>query len=265
MKNVVQQVQHVDALPPLPDSFVKIQQVANNPSSSFKEIANIIQKDPLLTANILKFANSPLYGFKEPINSVQQAISLFGISTIVGFTMNQTISNTLNVNFSPYKIGANTFLEIVTMQNAIAYRWQEGLNRENTDIMLAASFLMEIGSLLIADYITKEDLESPFHEALNSERDLTEIEIELCGRNHLLISADMFEVWGLDPKISKAIRSSATHESLDEVSARLAVISTAINLKEQLSDHSIQAAVELAERFGLDGREFQKIIEQIRE
>ncbi|MDD5051272.1 MAG: HDOD domain-containing protein [Sulfuricurvum sp.] len=264
-----QNIQNITALPPIPDSLLEIQHISNDPYSSLKDLANVIQKDPMLTANILKLANAPIYGLEEHVNTIQQAISLFGISSIVGFAMVHAIESTLNVDFLPYKINSAKFLEIANMQNALAFHWKDGLDNAKTNIFLTASFLMSVGSLLISDYIIKENLTQKFQSALSENNTLDEIETEICGFSHKMISAAMFEVWDFDQRIVQAIRQStfagASQEAIDIVSSRLAVISAAVNLKEQLSENSIASAIELASNLGLDAQEFKNIIERISE
>jgi len=50
-----------DDLPSLPDRFVKIQNVAQDPDSGAEDLAEVIRSDQATTAMILKFANSPAY------------------------------------------------------------------------------------------------------------------------------------------------------------------------------------------------------------
>lgn len=268
MDNIAERVQHVSALPPMPDSIIKIQEISSDPLSSLRDLAAIIQDDPMLTADILKLANSPIYALKEHVNTVHQAISMFGISSIVGFAMAYAIEQTLSVDLSPYDITPEEFLKVAQTQNAIAFHWLEGLDSSNANILLTSSFLMEMGSLLISDYIIKEKLVEQFKTALQSDENLDETESAICGFNHKSISAGMFEAWDFDERIVVAIRQSAImDQSLESnsISARLAVISTAVNLKERFTEHSIASAAALADKIGLDGDYFKKIVTLVRE
>lgn len=123
---------------------------------------------------------------------------------------------------------------------------------------------MGVGSLLIADYLSRENLIGDFQKALK-EHTLLEAEAMLCGFNHLEISASMFEAWGFDTQISDAIRKSGLDTIEDENSARLAVISTALNLKDNLSKESLSAASKKAEQLGLNGHYFEEIAQKLNE
>lgn len=55
----------VEVLPPLPDTINKLRKYINESGSNVKidEIANIISSDPLMTAKLLRLANSPFLWF----------------------------------------------------------------------------------------------------------------------------------------------------------------------------------------------------------
>jgi len=66
-------------LPSLPDRFVKIQQVIQDPDSGAEDLARIIRSDQATTAMILKFANSAAYNpTHTPIGELSKAIARIG-------------------------------------------------------------------------------------------------------------------------------------------------------------------------------------------
>jgi len=68
-----------DDLPSLPDRFVKIQQVAQDPDSGAEDLARVIRSDQATTAMVLKFANSPAYNpTHTPIGELSTAIARIG-------------------------------------------------------------------------------------------------------------------------------------------------------------------------------------------
>jgi len=66
-------------LPSLPDRFVKIQEVIEDPHSDADDLADIIRTDQATSVMVLKFANSPAYNpTHTPIVELQQAIARLG-------------------------------------------------------------------------------------------------------------------------------------------------------------------------------------------
>ena len=80
-------LRQIKNLPPLPKSVMEVQKITSDPNASIKDLVKVIKEDPLLTANLLKVANSPLYGFTRQIKTIDQAVALFGMSTVKGFAI----------------------------------------------------------------------------------------------------------------------------------------------------------------------------------
>lgn len=62
----------------LPDTCLKIKEVIDNKISNLDEIAEIIALDPALASRLLKLANSALYNFPNPVDSISKAVLLLG-------------------------------------------------------------------------------------------------------------------------------------------------------------------------------------------
>ena len=77
---------HVSEIPPLPSVTARILEVAENPASSAQDLTEIISRDPSLTTQLLRAANSAFYGFPQQIGTVYLAV------VILGFNMVRTIA-----------------------------------------------------------------------------------------------------------------------------------------------------------------------------
>lgn len=60
-------------LPSMPDVFLQVKKIVDDPSSNIGNIAKIITRDPSLTARILKVANNALYKGNHEITNLQLA------------------------------------------------------------------------------------------------------------------------------------------------------------------------------------------------
>lgn len=74
-KDMRETISKIQTLPPLPGVALRIMQLSADPLADAAKLAAIVELDPLLTAQIIRWASSPLYGYKGKITSVQQAIS----------------------------------------------------------------------------------------------------------------------------------------------------------------------------------------------
>lgn len=71
------------SLPPLPVSILKLADLLDNPSADIKDYTRIISLDPILTASVLRWANSAFSQSAGRITSVQDAIIRLGTVSIL--------------------------------------------------------------------------------------------------------------------------------------------------------------------------------------
>lgn len=67
-------VSSIKALPPLPGTAMRIVEMASDPHVDASELAKLIEQDPLLTAQIIRWASSSFYGYRGQLTTVHQAI-----------------------------------------------------------------------------------------------------------------------------------------------------------------------------------------------
>ena len=69
-------------IPTLPEVVMKLLERLKNPDVHLEDVASIVETDPGLSAQVLKMANSPLYGFRSEIKNVKHAISALGLKRL---------------------------------------------------------------------------------------------------------------------------------------------------------------------------------------
>lgn len=239
----------IKSLPPLDDTIILIQRICTDKNSSLGDLVKVVEKDPMLTANILKSSNSPLYGFSREIKNISHAISLFGMATVRGFALSSAIKQSMKINFTPYNITNGRFLEISTYQSALMFNWYGKVDRSLLDILQPASFLMEVGKVVLANILIENNTYAPFLERIKSIRtlfELSELEQQTHGITSEEVTAKIFEQWNLEEELVEAIRFCADPEhapvAIRPLALPLHVVKTAVNILDQLSLTSIDNA-----------------------
>jgi len=62
----------------LPITVIKLLDILNEPDASAQEIQKVLERDPAMTANVLKIANSAYFGVRREIASVRDALVMLG-------------------------------------------------------------------------------------------------------------------------------------------------------------------------------------------
>lgn len=68
----------VDELRVFPSVALKIQKTASDPDASIINLGEVVRMDPTLSARLLKIANSPFYGLRREVSSLEQALFVLG-------------------------------------------------------------------------------------------------------------------------------------------------------------------------------------------
>lgn len=71
-------------MPRLPSSSVAALEMANRPSVEIRTLVEAIERDPLLTGELLRIANSALYAAQQPAATLQQAVMRIGLRSVRG-------------------------------------------------------------------------------------------------------------------------------------------------------------------------------------
>jgi HD-like signal output (HDOD) protein len=86
---------HIGALKNF-DTLHKLQRMIGDPQAAMTELSRMITGDPMLTAKILRVANSPYYGMEQKLNSISHAIMIIGLANLKGIIYSEGILNVLN-------------------------------------------------------------------------------------------------------------------------------------------------------------------------
>ncbi len=75
-------VRNISHIATLPEVTVRIIDLVEDPSSSARDLHELIASDPALTARMLKVVNSAFYGLPRQIASINRAVSLLGLNAV---------------------------------------------------------------------------------------------------------------------------------------------------------------------------------------
>lgn len=260
---------HIEALPPLPESAQKLQAAYSRVEVDVPEVVAILGTDPMLTANVLKAANSPYYGFASQITSIQHAITLLGPSVIRGLALADSIREHLPLDMSPYGLTNHAFAELASRQQALACRWFALEEPEELKVLMPASFIMDLGKLLVARAVTEDGRADEFQQDLADGKEPGALETTHVGCDSHTVSAAMFRRWRLEPDLVDAIEAMTNPGAVEEpVRSRahvLAAVAASIGVHGVLTEAQLRRGRWLAAAGGRDPRVFDQAVDELRQ
>jgi HD-like signal output (HDOD) protein/prolyl-tRNA editing enzyme YbaK/EbsC (Cys-tRNA(Pro) deacylase) len=75
LEEVADKLQKLYRLPPMPALALRILRLTTNADATARELAELIEFDPSLTAQIMRYARSALFNYPGQVNSVQEAVT----------------------------------------------------------------------------------------------------------------------------------------------------------------------------------------------
>ncbi|MEA3372543.1 MAG: HDOD domain-containing protein [Campylobacterota bacterium] len=265
MKNSI--VESIKSLPPLPKTLIEMQRVTADPDASIADLTKTIEHDPMIVANLLKAANSPLYMFGREIKNVAQAVSLFGMSMTRSIALGNSVRKLLNVDMEPYGLSSERFAEISSMQAALMHKWYNRIDRQKAETLFLAAFLQETGKILIASDIIEEDLTYNFKSDIEMTNNVAQIEFSYVEDTTATVTAAVFEHWKFDAEFVEMIRFSDNYlkapEEIKEYATALNIVKTIAPINAPFSEPSINLGLRKAMDAGYDHELLEDIIDDM--
>ncbi|MHC4728259.1 MAG: HDOD domain-containing protein [Planctomycetota bacterium] len=197
--------------------------------ATIDELGNIIEKDQTIAARILKIANSPFYGLRSEVTSINHAILILGLRTIRSLVLSvstRSIYKRFGITEQKiweHSVGAAIASKIIS----------GGLGNEITEISFTGGLMHDIGKVIMNN-------ESPdvFSEVMmktyNDGVDATTAEEDIYGYNHSEVGSKVAEKWGLATTLVEIIdKHHLANCKLEEIGDKLLAGSIAsVNLAD---------------------------------
>lgn len=253
-------VSKIKTIPPLPKSYQEVDKIYKSENANVNDMAKAISKDPMFVANLLKMANSPLYSLRSEVQSVLQAVSLFGMTTTRDLCLSVSVKKLLNLDIEPYGVTSEEFGEITNLQGALASTWYATIDPGKKDFLFLCALLQEVGKIVIADEIVTNNETVQFKSEVSSAVHIEQVEKSFVGAITAEVTSAIFEHWRLDEIMVKTIKESANPLKLEEKNPEamaLFIIRKAASIVSPFSEKSMTTARAIIEKSDFELEPFE--------
>jgi putative nucleotidyltransferase with HDIG domain len=183
-------------LPTLPGVINKLNSLSENEKSSVQEMAKIVSSDQVLSARILRLANSPSYGFYR-VSTISNAMILLGVNVVKSLALSSSIFEIMEKN----SVGLwEHSLGVGVAANLIARK----LGLPECEEIATAALLHDIGKVIIS--LKCSDAEKAIRSTIREQDCYTrEAERQVLDTDHAEIGAWLSKSWFLPDKLSEPI------------------------------------------------------------
>jgi sigma-B regulation protein RsbU (phosphoserine phosphatase) len=189
-------------LPSPPQSVLEMLRACSRDDIDNKQLADFAQTDPILTVEVLRVVNTPLFGIAHEVTSVRHAISLLGIRALRNIVLCLMVREAVQEHAIP-AFDITLFWED-TLRRAVTARWVGAKIGLDKDECFTAGLLQDFG-LLILFYLHPEIAGEFVNLHAQDPAQRYQTEKALFGIGHDEVVAMLVTQWSLPQSLGDAI------------------------------------------------------------
>ncbi|MFN3505643.1 MAG: HDOD domain-containing protein [Caldimicrobium sp.] len=197
-KEVRKKIRKLEGLPTLPPIVQKLNSMIEDERVSLNQIAELIEKDQVITTKVLRLANSAFYGFPKKVSTVNQAMMLLGINVLKILIMTSSIFEIIHkedVGLWEHSIGVAACAKLIAEKIGLSEHQEiatGGLLHDLGRVIQMVAFKEEFEMI--------KELVSKGEEPLKAER-------SVLGIDHAEMGAFLMYQWNLPERLIEAVQA----------------------------------------------------------
>ncbi|MCP2075069.1 UNVERIFIED_ORG: HD-like signal output (HDOD) protein [Pseudomonas lini] len=191
------------SVPPQPQIMVDLQMEQYMPDPDLETIAKLISHDPGLSGALLKIVNSPYYGLRNKITSIQRAVNLLGSRSIINLINAQSIKGELHDDAI---VTLNRFWDTAQDVAMTCLTLAKRVGLENGDEAYALGLFHDCGvPLMLKQFPTYMGVLEEAYANASAECRVVDTENRVFNTNHAVVGYYTSKSWRLPDHVSQAI------------------------------------------------------------
>ena len=226
LQQLQQRILDISDLPTLPSVAGEIINMIQNEDFSLKDIAAVMQRDPALTAKVLRLANSAGYGVRKEVETLNQAMMILGVNEIFNMVVGIAVVEVFKDHDSSDLFDLDAFWEHAIGTGEISRTLARKLGLRFMGAEFTGGLLHDMGKIIYDQFFHEE-----FNEALRSSREnrtpLWQEEKRIFGVDHAELGAWLARNWKLPERLVEVVEYHHRENDARVDPALVAVVSLA--------------------------------------
>lgn len=216
----------LSGLPSMPQIVFKAHEIMEDPNSSTKQVAELIETDQAIATKVLKMANSAYYGMSGKVSSIQHAAVVLGDKALGELITLAGTASLLGSKLHGYAMNSGELwrhsMTVAFGSKIIAQRYMPQLE----DDAFSVGLIHDVGKLVLdRPVLNRKSLFNEFMAA--GDKTFLSAENRILGFDHAEIGYEICQHWQIPNALTRAIRYH--HRPSDALGDDLAVIVSMAN------------------------------------
>ena len=227
-----QLVARVRDLVSLPETYLNISALMNDPCSTVEDFTRIVQRDPGLTAQLLRIANSAFFGVSRQVETISLAVSLMGVSRLHDLALATSLIDTFAQLATPAP-HMEDFWHHSLHAGIIARMLADAGGVHGSERLFTAGLLHDIGRLAIW-VAAPQHRAAVFDRASSGTSTLEDSEREILGCSHTEVAGELMRAWQFPAALTAMCVSHAAPWQSAEYTRECALVHLACTMASVL-------------------------------
>lgn len=206
---LIQNASQLHSAPQVAQSVLKLTQ---NSDFDIQTVLACLERDPVLTARMLRIVNSSRYGLRSPVTNLRHAVMYLGQRSIRLIAM--TFSVVEIFTRGPAKQLYNDYWQQAMTMATAASRLSKLTEDVDANDAYTAGLLANLGTLIFAQFKGETYIE--LYRGAQNAADLVQAERSKYGFDHAAASACLLEKWEFPAELVAAIRHHHVDSTEDD-------------------------------------------------
>ncbi len=230
MQSAEELVEQCSSIVSLPEVYLQVKKVIDDPDSTMAELSAAISIDPGMTAMVLRLVNSAFYGMPRKVETISRAVGILGMQPLHDLVLAVSVTKAFS-GLTQEVMNMNIFWANSFFSGLAARELARKCFLVDSERMFVEGLLRDLGHLLLYQHLP-ELAEEAIKTSSNNGEPIHTTEQKLIGFDFTQVGKALVNSWQLPINLGEAIRHQNNPSGTPDYQFEAALLNIACALTE---------------------------------